>query len=94
MSKTNFCIEKPRGSTAKRARAFCAVAVIRPVVVQLFCGSSVVVLCCMVLLSEFRWHLTLCVLFSVRFELLSGHLFGKCCSLGLPYVPFLYFDYL
>ena len=51
-------------------------------------GSSVVVLCCLFLVSEFLWCFTLCMflLFLVRFGLLSGHLLGTSCSLGWPYV--------
>ena len=33
MSKTSFCLEKPRGWSARRARAFCALMVILPEVV-------------------------------------------------------------
>ena len=36
MSKTIFCLEKPRGWNARRARAFCAVMVILPEVVKAF----------------------------------------------------------
>ena len=51
-------------------------------------GSSVVVLCCLFLVSEFLWCFALCMflLFLVRFGLLSGHLLGTSCSLGWPYV--------
>ena len=46
--------------------------------------SSDVVLCCLFLVSEFRWRFTLCLLILclARLGLLSGHLLGKSCSLG------------
>ena len=36
LSKITFCLEKPRGWSARRARAFCAVMVILPEVVKAF----------------------------------------------------------
>ena len=40
--------------------------------------------------SKIGGRVTLCllILFLMRFGLLSGHLLGKSCSLGLPYVLF------
>ena len=39
-------------------------------------------------MSELLWRFTLClfILFLFQFRLLSVHLLGKSCSLGLPYV--------
>ena len=34
--KNNFCLEKPRGWSARRVHAFCAMMVILPEVVQVF----------------------------------------------------------
>ena len=50
--------------------------------------SSVVVLCCLFLVSEFRWLFTLClyIILLVWLVLLSGHLLGKSCPLGWPCV--------
>ena len=51
-------------------------------------GGSDVVLCCLFLVSEFRWCFTLClfILLLVRFGLLSDHLLGNSCPLGWPFV--------
>ena len=51
-------------------------------------GGSDVVLCCLVLMSEFRWCFTLClfIILLVRFGLLSGHLLGNSCQLGWSFV--------
>ena len=47
-------------------------------------GGSDVVLCCLFLVSEFRWCFTLCLFIIplVRFGLLSDHLLGNSCPLG------------
>ena len=41
-----------------------------------------------VLVSEFRWCLTLClfIILLVQFGLLSGHLLGNSCPLGKQFV--------
>ena len=45
------------------------------------------ILCCLFLVSDFQRRLTLFVyIYLVRFVLLSGHLSGKSCPLGWPYV--------
>ena len=55
-------------------------------------GSSVLVLGCLFLVLEFRWRFTLCVfkLFLVHLRLQSGQLLRKNCSLGCPYVLFVF----
>ena len=55
--------------------------------------SFVMVLSCLVFVSEFPGRFTLCVfiIFLVRFGLLSDHLLGNSCSLGWPYVLFFIF---
>ena len=56
---------------------------------RLFQGcSSVVVLCCLFPCQRFWWRLVFCVFISflVRFALLGGHILGKSCSLGWPYI--------
>ena len=40
------------------------------------------VLCCMFLVSEFRWLFTLYLFIIIRVGLLSGHLSEKNCPLG------------
>ena len=48
-----------------------------------FCGFSVTCFWC-------RFALRVFILILVRFRLPSGHLFGNSCSLGLPYVIFVF----
>ena len=50
------------------------------------------VLCCLFLVSEFRWRFTLrvSISFLLRFGLLSGHILENSCSFGWPYVLFVF----
>ena len=49
------------------------------------------VLCCLPLVSEWgRFNLCVFILVLVRFGFLSGHVLGKSCSLGRPYVLFVF----